>query len=997
MKVKYQVYFLLLFFCVLLTNDSQAQFRNSRGQNYPYATEIGTNDVFILGVGIGTAGNTNKNVRYQVVKEQVEQDVVLHGSNNITAGTISSNRLDATAYAAFLGGGSGSAQTNISYTAVTNAPWITNNDTRSLTLPLANSGSTNLTSTNTVLKGTTEFRTPDGNDVVTADLINDADNHLLSFDFSPGSPVLIGGTGVVATAFYGGGSGLTGIHGSNNIMAGTISTNRMDATAYAAFIGGGASQTPWTTNINAAAFSLTNLGSLVQTGASGSTLLSQTVKRGTNISHKYESTRLHYGGTNDLFWTTGWASFTNTFDPIPNSYDHAYWWGYNSPNSYVYNTNEPSLQYAFEDNYVTLQGVRQMEHYINFLASSTNTHPRPWGWSFILNGTNKPTVLHTWSVEEFNFNASNGNPAIIATMSSTNGAALSIVRDSKLSFQGNTMESGQMIVDRSGVNLVGEYQYGMPVFGGVKSAASNSVVFLPKDLAAGNVHLLLGQSNAYSGFRYHSYSNRLEYMNATTPQTLAAATWRPFNDFSKWQLSYDLGATIPLAANTGDFTTLGYFTNNNSLGVGLLEVTATLYGASADNIQRWLIPVTRTDAQGSASTWREVLPTIRAGRDATNFVSTCLDVAGNGSGTAMNLRLRRAEAATAYNIIVTINVWSDGLADTKFVKITGSTGTGATVAGYYRHIGLTQINGNVGIGTNSPVDALHVHGTVRGVTGFTSDGANDTMMPTNTPTDGYALTAAGTAGYTKWAAVSGGSGNGAWRTNALAGVSEPNLSPYDLATAAIVIPQDVHFLASNGVSSRIVYPNGNAFAEFPLDSGFELNEPGGQTTIKVASSAAGGYSLINTNNDEAIGWEDVAGVRMPLATTTTMVVTNLVSPFGQLLSTGNATNYTIDFNTSDKQSITATGNVAFLKINNISNGAMKRFYITNVFWGTSNINVLMPTNCLVVTTNSGGPAAIGGGGSTNWVMTVTNDAKLSIECHGTSMRTLVWYLRLLQP
>lgn len=128
-----------------------------------------------------------------------------------------------------------------------------------------------------------------------------------------------------------------------------------------------------------------------------------------------------------------------------------------------------------------------------------------------------------------------------------------------------------------------------------------------------------------------------------------------------------------------------------------------------------------------------------------------------------------------------------------------------------------------------------------------------------------------------------------------------------------------------------------------------------------------------------------------------LVVTNIVSPFSLLTAASAATNYTINFSTADKQSINATGNVAFLSIENISNGAMKRFYITNVFKATSNIQVLMPTNCLVVTTNSGGPAAIGGGGSTNWVMTVTNDAKLSIECHGTSMRTLVWYLRLLQP
>lgn len=239
MKVKYQVYFLLLFFCVLLTNDSQAQFRNSRGQNYPYATEIGTNDVFILGVGIGTAGNTNKNVRYQVVKEQVEQDVVLHGSNNITAGTISSNRLDATAYAAFLGGGSGSAQTNISYTAVTNAPWANTNAPTLFSPKVAT-----LTPGRVVIAGADGLLT---------------DHSGLTYDSGGGNLSVQGNVG--GESVSGSGAALTdlnaselatgtvpnnvigAIHGSNNITAGTISSNRLDATAYAAFIGGGGSGT----------------------------------------------------------------------------------------------------------------------------------------------------------------------------------------------------------------------------------------------------------------------------------------------------------------------------------------------------------------------------------------------------------------------------------------------------------------------------------------------------------------------------------------------------------------------------------------------------------------------------------------------------------------------------------------------------------------------------------------------------------------------------------
>jgi hypothetical protein len=49
----------------------------------------------------------------------------------------------------------------------------------------------------------------------------------------------IKGHSIIGTNFVGNGASLTNLHGSNSITAGTIDTNRMDATAYAAFVGGG--------------------------------------------------------------------------------------------------------------------------------------------------------------------------------------------------------------------------------------------------------------------------------------------------------------------------------------------------------------------------------------------------------------------------------------------------------------------------------------------------------------------------------------------------------------------------------------------------------------------------------------------------------------------------------------------------------------------------------------------------------------------------------------
>jgi hypothetical protein len=58
----------------------------------------------------------------------------------------------------------------------------------------------------------------------------------------------------------------------------------------------------------------------------------------------------------------------------------------------------------------------------------------------------------------------------------------------------------------------------------------------------------------------------------------------------------------------------------------------------------------------------------------------------------------------------------------------------------------TAFNGNL----SGSVDAgggVQVNGNI----GFTTDGAHNIRMPTNTPTDGYVFTAVGTAGYSKWA------------------------------------------------------------------------------------------------------------------------------------------------------------------------------------------------------------------------------------------------------
>lgn len=121
-------------------------------------------------------------------------------------------------------------------------------------------------------------------------------------------------------------------------------------------------------------------------------------------------------------------------------------------------------------------------------------------------------------------------------------------------------------------------------------------------------------------------------------------------------------------------------------------------------------------------------------------------------------------------------------------------------------------------------------------------------------------------------------------------------------------------------------------------------------------------------------------------------VTNLVIEWTPLTAVSN-TYYILDFLANDRQSITATGDVNFASIVNLSNGANKIIEFTNVFKATSNITVRFPTNSSVVTTNSGGPVVVDG---TNYAFTVTNEATLSIQSRGTTQRRMAWYLRLHQ-
>jgi hypothetical protein len=134
----------------------------------------------------------------------------IHGSNSIAAGTIDTNKMDATAYAAFIGGGTPDA--------------LTNSETRAVTFQSTLTLDTLIAFSNNI--GSGAFTVSPYGDVTFRDMTS------------------VRGVGWNNFGFYGNGASLTNIHGSNSIAAGTIDTNKMDATAYAAFIGGGITADP---------------------------------------------------------------------------------------------------------------------------------------------------------------------------------------------------------------------------------------------------------------------------------------------------------------------------------------------------------------------------------------------------------------------------------------------------------------------------------------------------------------------------------------------------------------------------------------------------------------------------------------------------------------------------------------------------------------------------------------------------------------------------------
>lgn len=133
--------------------------------------------------------------------------------------------------------------------------------------------------------------------------------------------------------------------------------------------------------------------------------------------------------------------------------------------------------------------------------------------------------------------------------------------------------------------------------------------------------------------------------------------------------------------------------------------------------------------------------------------------------------------------------------------------------------------------------------------------------------------------------------------------------------------------------------------------------------------------------------------------TNRLTVTNSIrQPFFELVSTGNATNYTADWAATvpDNNIINATGNVYFSVIDaNLVGGVTKQYVITNVYKASSNITAYVQTNLLHL---HGQTYTVGASPMhTNYAIPVTNVVVLNLQSIGTTPQSIMSFFVHNQP
>lgn len=328
-------------------------------------------------------------------------------------------------------------------------------------------------------------------------------------------------------------------------------------------------------------------------------------------------------------------------------------------------------------------------------------------------------------------------------------------------------------------------------------------------------------------------------------------------------------------------------------------------------------------------------------------------------------------------------------------------------------------------GGSNHFDGVLVVGSNVTARAYSSDNIVFTRMPTNTPSDGQVVTAAGTAGFTKWATGGGGSGDtngvsylldgggiGPAIRSILDGSDEilellyPDgqsaggitndileLIAHDdratghirLGTETFLGGSDVYLREGGRNAFRATGSNRSIYAGNGTDIAAEfttMDQPiFGSYTFRLDLWEDGGFVV--RRGTEIVTTNNMAFTSATVGTLT--VTTNVIWPAGQLGPSSAVTNYIVDFATTNLQWIVATGHVHIVDFANITAGQTKYLSVTNP-WST-NISVFFQTNIIWLGGTNGWLLGTGAM-DTNRNYPTTNVVDFSFTALGTGDRNI---------
>lgn len=165
------------------------------------------------------------------------------------------------------------------------------------------------------------------------------------------------------------------------------------------------------------------------------------------------------------------------------------------------------------------------------------------------------------------------------------------------------------------------------------------------------------------------------------------------------------------SVTSGDFANVFTFTQTSPGGYnGSFIIQMSLGAAGISQSKTYFVNYSYDGTDGA---WMELLPITSSGPYFPGGEDIVMDV--NITNAVMTIRVRRVSGTKTANI----NVTAQYATTTSTIALVDSetTGSGATVTGFFPGTPLTQVSGNIGIGTRSPGERFDIVNGNIGVTG----------------------------------------------------------------------------------------------------------------------------------------------------------------------------------------------------------------------------------------------------------------------------------------